>query len=51
MGKKFNVKNSYYFKRKDFNETVLMKAKENLKKGIIKKYIINKRKVKIIKFL
>ena len=51
VGKKFKVKNSYYFKRKDFNETVLIKAKENLKKGIIRKYINKKRKVKIIKFL
>jgi len=37
--KQWNVSNEKYYKNKDFNESILLKYKENLKNGIIEKFL------------
>ena len=50
-GKNIDYKKPLLFKRKDFNEIVLKKAEQNLRLGIVRKYLKKKKYLKIIKFV
>ena len=49
-GKKILSKKSSIFFKKNFNESVVLKINELIKSGLVKKYIKNKKKIKLIKF-
>ena len=41
----WSINNEKYYKTIDFNEEILLKYKNNLKNGLIKKYISNPKKI------
>ena len=49
-GKRIYSKKFLLYKRKDFDEVALKKAEINLQNGIIEKYLLNQKKLKLIKF-
>ena len=51
LGKRILSKKTKLYQNKDFNENILLKVNENIKKkGIVKKYNNNKKKIKLINF-
>lgn len=49
-GKRILTRKNLVFYKKDFNEKVVKKINELIKIGLVKKYISNKKKIKLVKF-
>ena len=50
-GKKILTKKSSIFFKKDFNKSVVIRINELIKSGLVKKYIKNKKKIRLVKFI